>query len=68
MEKLLSPPQVAEIMSISTRSAYTIMHRMPHIPQPLRVSERALRDYIDRQTVYPMPTTTRFSQTRRKAQ
>jgi hypothetical protein len=55
MERLLSPDAVAEIMSISRRSAYTIMNRIPHMEQPLRVSERALREYIEKKTVYPMP-------------
>jgi hypothetical protein len=55
MERLLSPDAVAEIMSISRRSAYTLMHSIPHIEQPLRVSERALREYIEKKTVYPMP-------------
>ena len=54
MERLLSPEQVAEIMSISKRSAYTVMNRLPHMQQPLRVTERALREYIEQRTVYPM--------------
>ena len=54
MERLLSPDQVAEIMSISKRSAYTVMNRMPHMEQPLRVTERALREYIESRMVYPI--------------
>lgn len=42
-------------MSISKRSAYTVMHRIPHMDSPLRVTERALREYIESKTVYPMP-------------
>jgi hypothetical protein len=53
MEKYLSPAQVAEIMSISKRKAYEIMYQMPYIPGPLRVSERALRGWIEQHTVYP---------------
>lgn len=55
MERLLSPDQVAEIMSISKRSAYDHMNRMPHMSSPLRVTERALREYIESKMVYPMP-------------
>lgn len=42
-------------MSISKRSAYTVMHRIPHMDSPLRVTERALRDYINERMIYPMP-------------
>lgn len=55
----MSPDQVAEIMSISKRSAYTVMNRMPHMQQPLRVTERALREYIESRMVYPMPAVKR---------
>lgn len=54
MERLLAPDQVAEIMSISKRSAYTIMNQIPHMQQPLRVTERALREYIESKMVYPI--------------
>lgn len=54
MERMLSPEQVAEILSISKASAYTVIHRMPHMEQPLRVTERALREYIDSKMVYPI--------------
>lgn len=54
MDKYLSPAQVAETLAISKRKAYEIMYQMPYIPGPLRVSERALRDWIERHTVYPM--------------
>lgn len=55
MERLLSPEMVAEIMSISKRKAYDVMNSIPHIPRPLRVSERDLREYIRDQMIYPMP-------------
>ena len=55
MEKLLSPEQVAEIMSVSKRSAYDHMHRMPYMDGPLRVRERDLKEYIESRMVYPMP-------------
>lgn len=63
MERLLSPDQVAEIMSISKRSAYTVMYRMPHMEQPLRVTERALREYIESKMVYPI----QMKQTKKRA-
>lgn len=55
IDRLLSPEDVADIMSISKRSAYTVMHRIPHMDSPLRVTERALREYINERMVYPMP-------------
>lgn len=42
-------------MSISKRSAYTVMNQIPHMAQPLRVTERALKDYIEGKMIYPMP-------------
>lgn len=54
MERYLSPAQVADTLSISKRKAYEIMYQMPYLPGPLRVSERALRDWIEKHTVYPM--------------
>jgi len=54
MERYYSPAQVAEIMSISKRQAYNIMYQMPYIPSPLRVSERALKNWIEKHTVYPV--------------
>lgn len=55
VDRLLSPEQVAEIMSVSKRSAYDHMHRMPYMESPLRVRERDLREYIESRMVYPMP-------------
>lgn len=51
----MSPDQVAQIMSVSKRSAYDHMHRMPYMENPLRVKERDLREYIDGKMIYPMP-------------
>ena len=59
VERLLSPEMVAEIMSVSKRKAYDIMNSIPHIPRPLRVKERDLREYIDGKMIYPMPVTKR---------
>lgn len=55
----MSPEMVAEIMSISKRKAYDVMHELPYLPRPLRVSERDLREYIRDQMIYPMPATKR---------
>lgn len=63
MERFISPAQVAEQLNISRRRAYDIMNSIPHIAHPLRVSERALKDWIEKNTVYPMPK----RQTRRTA-
>lgn len=54
MERMLSPEQVAEILSVKKSTAYTMIHQMPHMERPLRVSERALREYIESRTVYPI--------------
>jgi hypothetical protein len=53
MDKMLSPKQIMELMSISKRKAYDIIYQMPHIEGPLRVSERALKAWIEQKTVYP---------------
>lgn len=53
MDKYLSAQQVAEILSCSKRKAYDVIYSVPHLPSPVRVSERVLRDYLERQTVYP---------------
>ena len=50
MEKLLTPDDVATILQVSKRTAYTIMHQMPHMERPCRVSELGLRSWIDKQT------------------
>ena len=54
MERYLSPAQVAEQLAICKRKAYDIIYSVPHISSPVRISERALKDWIDRNTVYPM--------------
>ena len=52
---MLSPEQVADVLSISKRSAYTKMAQMPHMECPLRVRERDLKEYIDSKMIYPVP-------------
>ena len=54
MERYLSPAQVAEQLAISKRKAYDIIYSVPHISSPVRVSERMLKEWIERNTVYPM--------------
>ena len=53
MEKLLTPDEVAEVLRVSRRTAYRIMHQMPHIETPFRVAETGLRAWIAGRTVSP---------------
>lgn len=53
----MTPKQVAERLSISKSAAYDLMHKraFPVMEKPfLRVSERVLSEWIERNTVYPM--------------
>ena len=63
MERYLSPAQVAEQLAISKRKAYDIIYSVPHIASPVRISERALKDWIEQNTVYPMPKRARTNKT-----
>lgn len=53
MEKLLAPDDVAAILQVSRRTAYTIMHQMPHLEKPFRVSEAGLRAWLYERTAQP---------------
>ena len=53
MEKLLTPDEVAEVLRVSRRTAYRIMHQMPHIETPFRVAESGLRAWLAGRTVDP---------------
>lgn len=53
MEKLLSPDDVAAILQVSRRTAYTIMHQIPHLERPFRVSEAGLRAWLYERTAQP---------------
>ena len=53
MVAMLTADDVAGILKLSRRSAYTVMRSMPHTEKPLRVTERALAEWVDRRTVYP---------------
>ena len=39
MDKLLTADDVAEVLQVSRRTAYKIMHEMPHMESPFRVAE-----------------------------
>jgi hypothetical protein len=53
LEKLLTPDDVAAILQVSRRTAYTIMHQMPHLERPFRVSESGLRAWLYERTAQP---------------
>lgn len=51
LDKLLTPDEVAAILRVSRRTAYRIMHQIPHIETPFRVAETELRVWLGRKTV-----------------
>lgn len=53
MDKLLTPDEVAGILRVSRRTAYRIMHQMPHLERPFRVSESGLRAWLYERTRQP---------------
>ena len=53
MTKLLTPADVAGILQVSKRSAYDYMGQMVHLQNPLRVTEQALQDWINKHAVDP---------------
>ena len=53
MEKLLTPDDVASILSVSKRTAYDLMKGMQRIEKPLRVTEASLREWINQRAVAP---------------
>lgn len=53
MEKLLTPDDVAHVLQVSRRTAYRIMHQMPHLETPFRVAESGLRAWMAGRTVDP---------------
>ena len=53
MDKLLTPDDVAAILQVSRRTAYTIMHQIPHLERPFRVSEAGLRAWLYERTAQP---------------
>lgn len=67
MDKLLTPDEVAGILSVSRRTAYRIMHQMPHIETPFRVAETELRVWLGRKTVSSAMETKGKAKTRQRA-
>lgn len=53
LEKYFSPDEVAEALQVCRRTAYAIMHQMPHLNRPFRVSETSLRRWMAERTVDP---------------
>jgi hypothetical protein len=53
IERYYSPKQVMELLNVSKSRAYEIFYQMPCLKSPLRVSEKALRNWIEQNTVYP---------------
>lgn len=54
-DKLLTADDVAEILQVSRRTAYTIMHQMVHLEKPFRVSNAALRGWLNEKARGPAP-------------
>lgn len=67
MDKLLTPDEVAGILSVSRRTAYRIMHQMPHVETPFRVAETGLMAWIAGRTVSPAMENTRNAKARQSA-
>ena len=67
MDKLLTPDDVAQVLQVSRRTAYRIMHQMPHVETPFRVSETELRVWLGRKTVSPAMETKGKAKTRQRA-
>lgn len=67
MDKLLTPDEVSAILQVSRRTAYRIMHQMPHIQTPFRVAETGLRAWIAGRTVAPAMENTGKTKARQRA-
>lgn len=67
MDNLLTPDEVAEILRVSRRTAYRIMHQMPHMETPFRVAETGLRAWIAGRTVAPDAESKGKAKARQKA-
>ena len=68
IDKLLTPDDVAHVLQVSRRTAYRIMHQMPHIETPFRVAESGLRAWLAGKTVDPaMMETKGKAKTRQRA-
>lgn len=67
IDKLLTPDEVAAILQVSRRTAYRIMHQMPHIATPFRVAEIGLREWLAGKTIDPAMETNGKAKTRQRA-
>ena len=56
IDRLYTPEEVAEILQVSVRTAYKMMHQMPHMQRPFRVAESALWEWMQRKTMAPAET------------
>ena len=50
---LLTADEVAARLRVGVRTAYKVMHDMPHLERPLRVTETALWAWINGRTIHP---------------
>lgn len=55
MDQLLTADDVAEILQVSRKTAYKIMHQMTHLEQPFRVSNGALLAWMSEKAKGPAP-------------
>lgn len=55
MEQYLCAKDVADALKCSSKTAYDVIHSMPCLKRPLRVSERIFKRWLEDHTVYPMP-------------
>lgn len=53
MRNMLTADDVAAVMRVSRRTAYTYIRQMPHTEKPLRVDEEDFHAWIDGRTVAP---------------
>jgi len=67
IEKLYTPDDVAEVLRVSRRTAYRIMHQMPHLETPFRVAETGLRAWIAGHTVSPAMENTGKAKARQRS-
>ena len=53
MDRMLTVDDVARVLSVSRRTAYTYMAQMIHMDSPRRVTEYSLRAWIAERTAGP---------------
>ncbi len=42
-----------DVLSVSRSKAYEIINDLPYLKSPVRVSEKLLKEWIEKHTVYP---------------